>query len=123
LAGCGAGTCVLSMVSSGAGTNLSGRTVLSYDFGKWHPACRSVDAAISALVGSRVHHGRDSAVVGALSLMALTGCPSEFGREGRIAKAVHKDTMELVIERCSPEKIEEVCGNGKGDTPECRKCR
>jgi hypothetical protein len=55
--------------------------------------------------------------------MALTGCPSEFGREGRIAKAMHRDTMELVIKRCSAEKIEEVCGNGKENTPECQKCR
>ncbi len=58
-----------------------------------------------------------------LFVMALTGCPSEFGREGRIAKAMHRDTMELVIKRCSAEKIEEVCGNGKENTPECQKCR
>ncbi len=58
----------------------------------------------------------------ALSLVATTGCPSEFGNEGRIAKAVHKDAEELVIKRCSKEKIEEVCGNGKQDTPECKAC-
>jgi hypothetical protein len=61
--------------------------------------------------------------MGALSVMVLTGCPSEFGREGRIAKAVHKDSMDLVIKRCSAKRVEEVCGNGKEDTPECRKCR
>jgi hypothetical protein len=62
-------------------------------------------------------------VVGALCIMALAGCPSEFGREGRIAKAVRKDSMDLVIRRCSPEKIEEVCGDGKDKTEECKKCR
>ncbi len=63
------------------------------------------------------------AAAGLLSVMALTGCPSEFGREGRIAKAVHQDTMDLVLKRCSAEKIEEVCGKGKENTPECQKCR
>jgi hypothetical protein len=54
--------------------------------------------------------------------MALTGCPSEFGKDGRVAKAVHKDSMELVIKRCSTEKIEEVCGNGRESTPVCKAC-
>ncbi|WP_224361077.1 hypothetical protein [Hyalangium versicolor] len=58
-----------------------------------------------------------------LSAMAMIGCPSEFGKEGRVAKAAHKDSMELVIKRCSPERIEEVCGNGRENTPECKQCR
>ncbi len=61
-------------------------------------------------------------VVGALSIMALAGCPSEFGRQGRIAKAVHKDSMERVTERCSDEEIEEVCADGKEHTKECQDC-
>jgi hypothetical protein len=62
------------------------------------------------------------AAVVALSVLALTGCPSEFGKDGRIAKAVHQDSMDLVIKRCSKAKIEEVCGNGKQQTPECKEC-
>ena len=54
--------------------------------------------------------------------MAMMGCPSEFGKDGRISKAVHKDTANLVIKRCSKAKIEEVCGNGKQYTSECRNC-
>jgi hypothetical protein len=61
-------------------------------------------------------------VMGALLIMAQTGCPSEFGKEGRIAKAVHKDAVERVTERCSDEQIEQVCGNGREDTPECQQC-
>ncbi|MBN1203737.1 MAG: hypothetical protein JXB05_02290 [Myxococcaceae bacterium] len=57
-----------------------------------------------------------------LAVMATTGCPSEFGKDGRIAKAVHKDSTELVIKRCSKAKIEEVCGNGKQHTPGCKAC-
>ncbi|WP_407739948.1 hypothetical protein [Hyalangium sp.] len=57
-----------------------------------------------------------------LSGMATTGCPSEFGKDGRVAKAVHKDSDALVIRRCSKEKIEEVCGNGKEQTRACLDC-
>ena len=70
-------------------------------------------------IGSRVSAATRVAVP---SFMALTGCPSEFGKEGRIAKAVHKDTVDMVIKRCSNERIEELCGNGKQDTPECQEC-
>lgn len=60
--------------------------------------------------------------VAVLSVMAMTGCPSEFGKDGRVSKAVHKDTMDLAIKRCSKARIEEVCGKGKQHTPECRDC-
>jgi hypothetical protein len=59
----------------------------------------------------------------AVSSMAMTGCPSEFGKDGRVNKAINKDTQNLVIRRCSNERIEEVCGRGKEDSDECRKCR
>ena len=62
------------------------------------------------------------AAVAVLSIMTLTGCPSGFGKDGRVDKAVHKDTADMVIKRCSNEKIEEVCGNGKQHTPECQEC-
>lgn len=58
-----------------------------------------------------------------VSSMTMTGCPSEFGKDGRVNKAIHKDTQDLVIRRCSNERIEEVCGRGKEDSDECRKCR
>ncbi|HVG64035.1 MAG TPA: hypothetical protein VNA24_36060 [Hyalangium sp.] len=40
----------------------------------------------------------------------------------RIAKAVRKDMADMVIKRCSSDKIEEVCGNGKQHTKECQDC-
>jgi hypothetical protein len=55
--------------------------------------------------------------------IAMTGCPSEFVKDGRVNKAAHKDTLEMVIRRCSNERIEEVCGRGKEDSDDCRKCR
>jgi hypothetical protein len=61
---------------------------------------------------------------GILSVLALTGCPSEFGKEGRIAKAVHKDAQEqFSIERCSDAYEQEVCDGPNKDSEECRKCR
>jgi hypothetical protein len=58
-----------------------------------------------------------------LSVLAMTGCPSEFGKEGRIAKAVHKDSEgQLGLIRCTKERIEEVCGNGRQHSPECQDC-
>lgn len=60
-----------------------------------------------------------------LSVLALTGCPSEFGKDGRVNKAVRQDTQEqlLFITGCSKTRFEEVCGPGKWDSDECLKCR
>ena len=58
-----------------------------------------------------------------VSSMAMTGCPSEFGKEGRVNQAVHKDAQDLAIRRCSDELIAEVCAPGKENSDECRKCR
>ncbi|SEU31655.1 hypothetical protein [Stigmatella erecta] len=60
--------------------------------------------------------------VAVIFLAALSGCPSEFGRDGRVAKAIRKDSAELVSERCSDEKIEEVCAEGKEESPDCEAC-
>ncbi|WP_224241607.1 hypothetical protein [Hyalangium gracile] len=62
--------------------------------------------------------------VGILSALALTGCPSEFGKDGRVAKAVHKDAEEQVLEltRCSEARRREVCAPGKQSSDECRRC-
>jgi hypothetical protein len=57
------------------------------------------------------------------SLVAMTGCPSEFGREGRIAKAIHQDSMELVRKHCSEDQLKEYCGSGQENSERCRqKC-
>jgi hypothetical protein len=59
-----------------------------------------------------------------VSALAMTGCPSEFGREGRVAKAAHKDAQDqVVIERCADDYFKEVCGPGKWETPACLDCR
>jgi len=58
-----------------------------------------------------------------LSVLATAGCPSEFGKDGRISKAVHKDTQEhLGITRCSDQWRRKVCAPGKEDSTECRRC-
>ncbi|MBN1208401.1 MAG: hypothetical protein JXB05_26305 [Myxococcaceae bacterium] len=64
-------------------------------------------------------------VVGALSVMALSGCPSEFGKDGRVNKAVRQDSQEhlLFITGCEQRRYEEVCGPGKWDSEECLRCR
>lgn len=58
----------------------------------------------------------------AISSLAMTGCPSEFGKDGRVNKAVHKDMMEFGIQRCSNERLAEVCGPGKETSDDCRRC-
>lgn len=60
----------------------------------------------------------------ALSVMAMTGCPSEFGKDGRVAKAVHDDSKEnlLEIKNCTPKRRQEVCGNGRENSEACREC-
>ena len=60
--------------------------------------------------------------VAILSVVALTGCPSEFGKDGRVSKAVRKDSQDLAITRCTDQRKQEVCGNGKHNTPECQAC-
>jgi hypothetical protein len=61
--------------------------------------------------------------VAVLAILAMTGCPSEFGKEGRVAKAVHKDSQEqLGITRCSEAWRKEVCEGPNRDPDECRKC-
>ncbi len=57
----------------------------------------------------------------ALSLAVMTGCPEEFGKEGRINRAVHKDTMELLQKSCSEEDAQQYCANGQEQSEECLK--
>lgn len=57
-----------------------------------------------------------------LAAMATTGCPSEFGKNGRIAKAVHQDTLEIVRRICSDKERWEVCKGPNKDPVECQRC-
>jgi hypothetical protein len=60
-----------------------------------------------------------------LSGMATIGCPSEFGKDGRIDKAVERDTQEklLMLKSCSDALRDAVCGDGpyKNDK-KCQEC-
>jgi len=60
-----------------------------------------------------------------LATAALAGCPSEFGKDGRVGKAVHKDAQErLDRDECSEEFMKEVCGDGPNrDDFLCDQCR
>ncbi len=64
------------------------------------------------------------AAVVLLTVMATTGCPSEFGIDGRIAKAVHKDAKEqiIIIRRCEDDERTRVCAPGKENSKECLEC-
>ena len=58
---------------------------------------------------------------GLFSLTMMTGCPSEFGRDGRVNKAVQKDAKELIQYECPEDIFEEHCSEGRENTPECLK--
>ncbi len=60
--------------------------------------------------------------VAVLSVLAMIGCPTEFGKEGRVSKAVGKDSLELVREVCPEKKYWEVCYGPNKDPDECREC-
>jgi hypothetical protein len=61
--------------------------------------------------------------VAVLSILATTGCPSEFGKDGRVAKAVHKDSQDqLGIKKCSEQRKKEVCEGPRRNSKECRQC-
>ncbi len=64
-------------------------------------------------------------MIAVLSVLVMTGCPSEFGKDGRVDKAVQQDTQEqlLFISGCARELFEEVCTADKWDSEECMKCR
>ncbi len=59
-----------------------------------------------------------------LAAVALAGCPSEFGKDGRIDKAVEKDVNEqLKRVVCTEEYMEEVCDGPNQDDALCKQCR
>ena len=56
-------------------------------------------------------------------LMLMTGCPTEFGKDGRVNKAVREDALELISRPCTQEQLKQYCGPGKENSPECiEKC-
>ncbi|HEX8701987.1 MAG TPA: hypothetical protein VF815_24370 [Myxococcaceae bacterium] len=59
-----------------------------------------------------------------LAAVALAGCPSEFGKGGRIGKAVEKDVQKQLdgVAQCTEEYIEEVCYGPRMDAAECDRC-
>ena len=61
-----------------------------------------------------------NALTGVSVVMAMTGCPSEFGKNGRVDQAAHRDTLEISRRRCSPEEERQYCGNGREHSQECR---
>lgn len=56
-----------------------------------------------------------------LSLVALTACPEEFGKGGRIDQAAHQDALELIQRRCSPADARKYCEGDKKQSEECIK--
>jgi hypothetical protein len=59
-----------------------------------------------------------------LAAVALAGCPSEFGKEGRIGKAVEKDVREqLNLVECTEEYMKKVCEGPEQDDFLCEQCR
>ncbi|WP_224372944.1 hypothetical protein [Hyalangium versicolor] len=57
---------------------------------------------------------------GTLAALSLTGCPSEFGKDGRVNRATKKDMLELVRHHCDKDEYERYCGGYKKDTQMCR---
>jgi hypothetical protein len=63
------------------------------------------------------------AAVAILSVLVMTGCPSEFGKDGRVSKAVHKDAREqLGLTGCSDRYRWEVCEGPNKDPQKCQAC-
>lgn len=56
---------------------------------------------------------------GVFVLVMITGCPSEFGKGGRVNKAVGQDVKELIHEDCPEPVFLRFCSDGRESTPEC----
>jgi hypothetical protein len=59
---------------------------------------------------------------GVLAMVSMAGCPSEFGKDGRVAKAIHRDTLELVRRHCAEPELRDVCSGPNKDPEACREC-
>lgn len=51
--------------------------------------------------------------------LVTTGCPEEFGKEGRIQRAAHKDALELIQKQCTHAEYRDYCGGGREKTAKC----
>lgn len=63
---------------------------------------------------------RHAAGLCALSLGLATGCAEEFGKEGRIDRAIEKDLKALVPKRCTDRDLKRYCGDEKKGSKLCR---
>jgi hypothetical protein len=59
------------------------------------------------------------AAIGVFAIVTMTGCPSEFGKEGRVSKAVRQDALELSKKHCSAADLKRFCDGGRERTQEC----
>jgi hypothetical protein len=57
-----------------------------------------------------------------LSLVALTGCPEDFGIDGRMDQAIRKDMRERLEQQCTDEELRLYCGRGKPEETCREKC-
>lgn len=65
-----------------------------------------------------------TAGVSVFACLMLTGCPSEFGKDGRIAKAVGRDAHEqiIIVRKCEDHERKKVCAPGRENSQECLAC-
>jgi hypothetical protein len=57
-----------------------------------------------------------------LSIVALTGCPHAFRRDGAMDRAAHQDVEDL-LEECPQNVYEMYCASGREASAEClEKC-
>ena len=56
----------------------------------------------------------------ALSLVTMTGCPEDFGKDGQMDQAIRKDLLELLQLQCPRAEFERYCNGGRENTEECR---
>jgi hypothetical protein len=59
------------------------------------------------------------AATGMVALMMMTGCPHDYGKDGRADKEAHKAALGLVRKRdCDWKTYMDIC-YGRENTPEC----
>ena len=51
--------------------------------------------------------------LGLVSLVAMTGCPEDFGIEGRMDQAIRKDMKARLKQQCSERDLREYCAPNK----------
>jgi len=51
----------------------------------------------------------------------LLGCPEVHRRDGLVDRAAHEDVLEGLPSRCSLAELKKYCGDGRNESPECRR--